>query len=392
MKRVNGPEKALYLNHGLSKPLAQRVARAMATLLEESAVDPTLLPVDSGVAEASLAHARDRVAALVGARPQEVLFTSGATEANNLAIKGIGLEPGDEILVGATEHTSVQYPARTLEKHGIRVRWIPVQQDGRIDPGAIETALGDASRLVAVAAAEPETGTLQQVEEIARCCRARGVPLLVNAAAAAGHVPIDVNSAGIDLLSLSAHKMGGPRGVGALVAREGLRVLPLIEGGVQEGGRRGGTENLMGIAGFGEAAGLAQRHLTDRAGRLRFLRERLWNSIRERVNECVRHGNVDFCLPGHLSMSFPGAEGESLLMGLWRRGIVASSGSACFAHAGKPSYVLRAMGVSEPLAQCSILFSLGEELLDTDIDRIAEATKDVVGRLRRVSATAGGRG
>ena len=392
MGRVNGPEKALYLNHGLSKPLERRVARAMATFLEESAGDPTLLPIDSRGAETALAHARDRVAALVGARPEEVLFTSGATEANNLAIKGMDLKPGDEILVGATEHTSIQYPARTLEKRGIRVRWIPVQQDGRIDPGAIESAIGDASRLVAVAAAEPETGTLQPVEEIARCCRSRGVLLLVNAAAAAGQVPIDVSSAGIDLMSLSAHKMGGPRGVGALVVREGVRILPLIEGGVQEGGRRGDTENLMGIAGFGETADLAQRHLTDQPGRLRILRDRMWDSIRERVSECVRHGNEEACLPGHLSMSFPGAEGEALLMGLWRRGIVASSGSACFAHAGKPSYVLRAMGVSKLLAQCSILFTLGEELREADIDRIAETTEDVVGRLRRVSATAGGRG
>ncbi len=379
----------IYLNHGLSRPLDRRVGRAMAAFLEESANDPTLLPVDTGVAEAALENARQRVAALAGVDSAQVLFASGATEANNLAIKGLGLGAGDEILIGATEHTSVQYPARTLQKQGVKLRWLPVDHEGRLDPGEVKRRIGARTRLVAVCAAEPETGTLQPVEEIGAVCRGRGVALLVDAAAAAGQIPLEPHAWGADLLSLSAHKFAGPRGVGALIVRPGQRLWPLIEGGVQEGGRRGGTENLTGIAGMGEAAALALRDGARRSRRLRDLRDRLWEAIRRRIPGSVRHGCPGHCLPGHLSLSFPGAEGEALLLGLWRRGIVASSGSACFAHTRKPSYVLRAMGVSEARAQCSVLFTLGEELQECDIETIASVTADTVNHLRGLSATVG---
>lgn len=376
----------MYLNHGLTRPLDPRVARAMAAFLEESPRDPALLPSDTEIASRALEDARARVAELAGAQPQEVLFTSGATEANNLALKGSDLHPGDEILVGSTEHSSVQHPARTLERQGVRLRWIPVDSEGRVDPAWIRREIGPCTRLVAVAAAEPETGTLQPVEEVGAVCRERGVRLLVDAAAAAGQIAIDARAWRADLVSLSAHKFAGPRGAGALVAREGVRLRPLIEGGVQEGGRRAGTENLCGIAGLGEAAALAQRERERRAERLRGLRDRLWEEIRGRVPGVVRHGSARHCLPGHLALSVPGAEGEALLLGLWRRGIVASSGSACFAHARKPSYVLRAMGVSEDLAQASLLFTLGEELGEREIESVAAATAEVAERLRRVSA------
>ncbi|MGH7752094.1 MAG: cysteine desulfurase family protein, partial [Gemmatimonadales bacterium] len=327
----------LYLNHGLTRPLDSKVARVMAVLLEESARDSSLLPADTGLAQQVLEEARLRVAALAGAVPEEVLFTSGATEANNLALKGSGLAPGDEILVGATEHSSVQHPARTLEKQGVRLRWIPVDRQGRVDPAWVESEIGPSTRLVAVMAANNETGTLQQVGQIGSVCRAAGVRFLIDAAAAAGQMPLEARRWGADLLSLSAHKLGGPRGVGALVARQGVRLLPLIEGGVQEGGRRGGTENLPGIAGFGEAAALALRGLAERAGRLGRWRDRLWRALNTRVQGLVRHSGATEALPGLLSFSVPGAEGEALLIGLWSRGVAASSGSACYAHAGKPS-------------------------------------------------------
>jgi len=362
----------------------------MASFLEESPHDPALLPADIEIAERVLEQARGSVAALAGAEPEEVVFTSGATEANNLALKGSGLGPGDEILVGATEHSSVQYPARTLEKQGVRVVWIPVDGGGRVDPAGVARALTPATRLVAVMAANPETGTLQPVEAIGARCRERDVRFLVDAAAAAGQVPVQARAWNADYVSLSAHKFGGPRGVGALVVREGVRLLPLIEGGVQEGGRRGGTENLAGIAGMGEAAGIARGEGARRSARLAGMRDRLWEGVRARVGDVARHGDPEHCLPGHLSLSFAGAEGEALLVGLWRRGVIASSGSACFAHARKPSYVLRAMGVSDALAQCSLLFTLGEELDESAIERVAEATAEVVARLRRVSAAAAG--
>jgi cysteine desulfurase len=378
----------LYLNHGLTKPLDPRVARVMAALLEESARDACLPPADTEVARQVLAQARQRVAELAGASPEEVLFTSGATEANNLALKGSGLGPGDEILVGATEHSSVQHPARTLEKHGVRLRWIPVDRQGRIDPAWVEGEIDSSTRLVAVMAANNETGTLHPIGEIGRLCRAAGVRFLVDAAAAAGQIPLEAQRWGADLLSLSAHKLGGPRGVGALVVREGVRLFPLIEGGVQEGGRRGGTENLPGIAGFGEAASLALRGLAERAASLGRWRDRLWRELNARVQGLIRHSAAAESLPGHLSFSAPGAEGEALQLGLWGRGVAASSGSECYAHAGKPSHVLRAMGVSKTLAQCSLLFSVGEEFEERDIERAAVALAEVAGRLRALSPDA----
>ena len=384
--------RSLYLSHGLTRPLDPRVARLMAGLLQESPRDPSLLPSDSVVAERVLEEARSRVAALAGAEAEEVLFTSGATEANNLALKGSGLQPGDEILVGSTEHLSVQHPARTLEKLGARLRWIPVDGEGRVDPGWVVQAIGPATRLVAVMAANHETGTLQPLEDIGRICRERGVRFLVDAAAAAGQLPLDARAWGADLLSLSAHKFAGPRGVGALVVRRGLRLLPLIEGGVQEGGRRSGTENLYGIAGMGEAAELARRDMERRAERVGRLRDRLWEEIQSLVPGAARHGSTRHSLPGHLSFCVPGAEGEALVLGLWRRGVVASSGSACFAHAGKPSHVLRAMGVSDELALCSILFAVGEEMEEEDIGWAAAATAEVAARLRLVSAASPGSG
>ncbi len=378
-------DRILYFNHGLTRPLDPRVARSVAGLLEESPHDPTALPVDTALAERVLAEARARLAALAGAQEEEILFTSGATEANNLALKGSALAPGEEILVGATEHSSVQHPARSLEKQGVRLRYIPVGGDGRADPEWLRREIGPRTRLVALMAANPETGTLQPIGEIGSVCRERGVRLLVDAAAAAAQVPIEAHAWQADFLSLSAHKFAGPRGAGALVVRRGVRVQPLIEGGVQEGGRRAGTENLLGIAGMGEAAALALREGPRRRERLGALRARLWSALQAGIPDLVRLGSPAHCLPGHLAVAVPGAEGEALLMGLWRRGVIASSGSACFAHAGKPSYVLRAMGVADDLAQSSILFALGEELSQEDVDRAAAITADVAQRLRGVS-------
>jgi cysteine desulfurase len=372
------PPSIINLRQGQTRPLDPRVARAVAAALEGSTSGDE-------VAADLLDSARGRVASLLGALPEEIIFTSGATEANNLALKGIGLAAGDEILVARTEHTSVLYPARSLEKMGIGLGWIEVDRQGRVDPQDLRRRLGPRTRLVAVMAANNETGTLQPVAEIGAVCREAGVSLLADAAAAAGVAPIRAHDAGADFISVSSHKMGGPPGAGALFFREGVRLLPLLEGGIQEGGRRGGSENLPGIAGFGEAAAIAQHGLEERAARMRLLRDRLWAEIRARIPGAVRHGSPEASLPGHLSISIPGAEGEALTLGLRRRGVAASTGSDCASHAGKPSHVLLAMGVGEELARCSLAFVAGGHLSEDEITRAAAATAEAAERLRSVS-------
>jgi cysteine desulfurase len=372
------PPRFINLDQGLTPPLDRRVAKVMAAALEDS--------VRGGEAvAAALGTARAQVAALLGAAPEEIVFTSGATEANNLALKGIGLAAGDEILLATTEHSSVLHPAQSLARQGIRLEWIEVDRQGRVDPGAVRRRIGPRTRLAAVMAANNETGAMQPVAELGAACREARVHLLVDAAAAAGVAPIDSRAWGADFISISAHKMGGPPGAGALFVRQGTRLLPLIEGGVQEGGRRGGAENVIGIAGLGEAASLAKRGMRERAALLRRLRDRLWEEIRARIPDAVRHGSPEASLPGHLSLSIPGAEGEALALGLRGRGVGASTGSDCAAHAGKPSHVLVAMGVSAALARCSLAFVVGEDLSEDEIVRAASATAEVAVRLRSLA-------
>jgi cysteine desulfurase len=374
------PPRTINLNQGLARPIEPLAARAMADAIAGC------LP-GSEASEAILEAARARVAALVGALPDEIIFTSGATEANNLAIKGSGLVAEDEILVAETEHLSVLHPARALGGQGVRVEWIGVDRDGRVDPDEVRRRIGPRTRLVAVMAANNETGAVQPVAEIGAVCRSAGARFLVDAATAAGVMAIDAAAWGADFISISARKIGGAAGAGALYARRETRLLPLIEGGVQEGGRRAGAQNLIGIAGLGAAATLAAEGIEARSARLRRLRDRLWGEIQERIPDAVRHGHPDRSLPGHLCVSIPGAEGEALALGLRVRGVEASTGSDCAAHAGKPSHVLLAMGAGVDLARSSLAFVVGEELSEDDISRAASAVAEVTARLR---ALAGG--
>jgi cysteine desulfurase len=333
--------------------------------------------------------AREQVAALIGAGPREVVFTSGATEADNLAVKGVAhmhRGRGDHVVTAATEHKAVLDPCRRLEREGFRVTFLPVDRHGRVTAAQVAEALTEKTVLVSVMAANNEVGTLQPVGEIGRLCKERGVLFHTDAVQAAGKVPLDVEEMGIDLLSLSAHKMYGPKGVGALYVRGAsprVRLEPLFDGGGHERGMRSGTLPVPLIVGFGKACELAREERSAEAERLTRLRERLREGICGGLEEVSLNGHPTERLPGNLNLSFAYVDGNALLMGL--RGVAVSSGSACTSADPEPSYVLRAMGVDDELAHASIRFGLGRFNTEEEVDHVIGEVVRVVKQLRAQS-------
>ncbi|HZI95007.1 MAG TPA: cysteine desulfurase family protein [Patescibacteria group bacterium] len=385
-----GGRGLVYLMHSTTTPLDPEVRQVMTRLLNEDPRDPEGLLADGRRIAGVIEAARRHVADLVGADANEIIFTSGGTESCNLAVKGVALarlaqggRPAT-ILVAATEHTSVLYPARTLGRLGFEVREVPVDHRGTVALDALTDMLGANTVLVSVALATAETGTLQPIAEIARIVHERGALLHVDACLAAGYQRVDLRSLDADLASFSAHKLRGPRGCGALYAREGVRITPLIEGGVNEGGRRGGAECVAGIAGFGEAARLAAAGMPSDEARLSGLGVMLEESL-TRVAAVTLNGHPARRLRGLVNLSVAGVDGEALLLRLARQGIAASSGSTCFQQTGKPSHVLLAMGVPARLAQSSILFSVGRDTTVEEIHRVIEHFPPAVESLRALS-------
>jgi cysteine desulfurase len=355
-------------------------------------------------------EARVRVAALINARPDEIVFTSGGTEANNLAIKGVAEGGGGQrswpsdasgiaqgrgkgLVVSAIEHPCVLESVRYLARRGWSVAVVPVDQGARVSPGDVGKALARAEGtvLVSVMLGNNETGTIQPVAEIAGIARGKGVPVHTDAVQAIGRIPVDVNALGVDYLTLSAHKFNGPKGVGALYVRRGARLTPVQHGGSQEGGRRSGTLNVAGIAGMGVAAELAAAGLAERATRVGSLRDRLERGIVDRIPDCRVNGprtEAAARLPGHLNVSFRGIEGEALLMALDLAGIAVSTGSACSSGSVEPSHVLVAMGLDPGLARGAIRFSFGPGNTADEVDVVLKVLSEAVERLRKSSPTA----
>jgi cysteine desulfurase len=340
-------------------------------------------------ASTAVEQAREQVATLIGAGPKEIVFTSGATESNNLALKGVaGLyrTQGDHIITTATEHHAVLDPCKRLERDGFRLTVLPVDRFGRVSPEQVAQALTEQTVLVSVMAANNEVGTLQPIHEIGRVCKEHAVLFHTDAAQAAGKVPIDVDEMGIDLLSLSAHKMYGPKGIGALYVRRRqphVRLEPLFDGGGHERGVRSGTLPVPLIVGFGKACDLCRQEMPAEAARLAGFRERLRAGIQDRLSDTFLNGHPTERLPGNLNLSFAHVEGEALMMSL--RDIAVSSGSACTSASVEPSYVLRAMGVSDDLARGSLRFGLGRFTTQEEVDFAAEAVVTTVQRLRAIS-------
>lgn len=337
-------------------------------------------------AEEAVERAREQVAGLIGATPKDIVFASGATESDNLAVKGVAgmySKKGDHIVTVATEHHAVLDPCKRLEREGFRITVLPVDRYGRVTAGQVADALTEQTILVSVMAANNEIGTLQPIGEIGRLCKDRGVLFHTDAVQAAGKIPLDVNALGVDLLSLSAHKMYGPKGVGALFVRRQdprVRLDPLFDGGGHERGMRSGTLPVPLIVGFGKACEICLQEMDGESQRLLGLRERLRQGIMSRVTDVSLNGHPTDRLPGSLNLSFAYVEGEALMMGM--KDVAISSGSACTSASLEPSYVLKAIGVSDDLAHSSIRFGLGRFNTEEEVDYVIDAVERNVRRLR----------
>ncbi len=383
-------ERPIYMDYAATCPTDPRVLDAMLPYFTEKFGNAASRTHSYGwVAEEAVEVARERIAGTIGASPKEITFTSGATEANNLAIKGVAeyyADKGRHIVTCVTEHKAVLDPCKYLERKGYDVTYLPVAPDGRVDPQAVQDAIRDDTILVSIMFANNETGVLHPVEAIGTICHERGVLFHTDATQAFGKVPIDVQAMHIDLLSMSAHKIYGPKGVGALYMRRRrprVRVVPQIHGGGHERGNRSGTLPVPLIVGFGEAARIATESMEEEGARILELREHMRRRIVDEIPEVVVNGSVEHRLPGTLNVSFKYIEGESLIMGL--RGVAVSSGSACTSASLEPSYVLRAMGLDDELAHSSLRICIGRPTTREEVDRVVDMLADRVARLREMS-------
>ena len=339
-------------------------------------------------ARAALDEARDTVARILGAEAGEIVFTGSGTEADNAAIKGVAFanrDRGDHIITSAIEHHAVLDSAKRLEKRGFRVTYVPVDSYGMVDPADVEAAITDKTILISIMHANNEVGTIEPIEEIARIAKEHGVYFHTDAVQTAGHIPIDVNRLGVDLLSLSAHKFYGPKGVGALYVRRGVRMERYLDGGGQERNRRAGTENVAGIVGLAKALELAVSEMNDEAGRVSQLRDRLIRGVMDRITHVRLNGHPTRRLPGNASFCFEFIEGESLLLNLDMLGVCGSSGSACTSGSLEPSHVLLAMGIPHEVAHGSLRLTLGRYNTEEDVDYVLEHLPGIVAKLRAMS-------
>jgi len=380
--------RKVYLDHASGTPVHPRVREEMLPYLKEVFGNPSSLHQFGQEAASAVEKARRRVAGLIGAEPEEIIFTASGSEANNFALKGIALahqKKGKHLIVSSIEHFSVLHSAKTLEKWGFRVTYLPVNQYGLVDPLKVARAMTKETILVSIMHANNEIGTIEPIEKISRVVKERKVYFHTDAVATTGIIPLDVGKLGVDCLSLSADQFYGPKGAGALFLREGIRIMPFLEGGIQEEGRRAGTENVPGIVGLGKAAELARKEMEERRKHLVSLRNKLMGQLPGRIEDLRINGHPELRLPNNVHVCIEFIEGESMLMLLDSQGIAASSGSACTSRALKVSHVLEAIGVPAALAQGSLLFSLGMDNTEEDINYLLEALPPIVQRLREMS-------
>lgn len=384
----------IYFDHNASTPVRPEAREAMNEALAGPGANPSSAHREGQRARAAIERAREQVAALVGAAPAAVTFVSGGTEGDHAAVIGmaLALEPrGRAVAISAIEHHAVHGAGEVLARLGFHVTHLPVDARGFLDPAAVG-GIGSGHTLVAVMLANNETGVIQPVAEIAARARGAGLAVQCDAVQAAGKIPVDFESLGVDALVISAHKLGGPKGIGALILREGTPCEPLFRGSAHERGRRGGTENLPGIVGFGVAAECAARELKAEAPRLLALRGRLEAGLRVALPDTVIHGERAPRLPNTVNASFPGARSDHLLMALDARGVCVSAGAACASGAVEPSPVLQAMGVPREIAVCALRLSMGRGTGADDVDRVIAALAESVRAVRGAASAAGARG
>ncbi len=383
----------VYVDHLATTPVADEVIEAIMPYFKEKFGNPTSLHTLGVEAKKAINKAREQVAELLNVgQPEEIVFTSGAIEANNLAIKGFAKAPGitrrgKHIVVSALEHHSVLHSAKTLEKEGFEVTTVQPDEYGIIDPEKLAEAVRKDTILVSVGFANREIGTIQDMPALVAAVKEKNPRTVFHSdiAAAVGHMPVDVEGWGLDMASFTGHYFYAPKGVGGLYVKKGVRLKPLIEGGIQEGGRRAGTENVPGIVGMGVAAELAIKEMDDRVNRLKYLRDKLKKGIEERIPYIKFTGHPEKRLPNHLSLIVMYIEGEAMLLMLNIKKTYTASGSACVSYALKQSHVLAAVGVGAEESNGSIVFSLGRDNTEEDIDYIIEEYPKVIQRLREIS-------
>jgi cysteine desulfurase len=380
----------IYMDYHATTPMDPRVFEAMKPYFLETFGNAASRNHSFGwEAEEAVEKSRKQIASLIGATGKEIVFTSGATESNNLALKGVAemyAEKGNHIITAATEHKAILDTCKRLEKHGVRVTYLPVQQNGLVDLDQLQAAITDKTILISIMYANNEIGVIQPIAELGKIAKARGVLLHTDATQAVGKVPVNVIKDNVDLMSMSGHKMYGPKGVGALYVRRKsprVQITAQMDGGGHERGMRSGTLNVPGIVGLGEACALCQASMPEEAKRMAFLRDKLMHKLQSELDETYINGTMEHRLPNNLNISFAYVEGESLLMGI--NDIAVSSGSACTSATLEPSYVLKALGAGDDLAHSSIRFGLGRFNTEEEVDYVARKVIDVVKKLRELS-------
>jgi cysteine desulfurase len=381
--------KRVYLDHSATTPVRQEVVEAMLPYFTLEYGNASSVHGFGQRARHAIESAREKTAALLGAVPDEIVFTSGGTESDNLAIKGVvAVARGRRLITSAIEHHAVLNTCTALEKQGFTVVRLPVDRYGVVHPDSLRKAVQDAAgdvALVSIMMANNEVGTIEPIRELAAIAAEAKVPFHTDAVQAAGHIPVDVNDLGVDLLTIAAHKFYGPKGVGVLYVRSGTRIQPLQVGGHHEKNRRAGTENVPGIVGMARALELACGEMEAEAERLHELRDRLQDGLMERVPDNLLNGHPMERLPHLLNMSFENVEGESMLLSLDAVGVAASTGSACTSGTLEPSHVLTAMGIPPEIAHSSLRFSLGRVNTSEDIEYVLETLPPIIARLRKMS-------
>lgn len=380
--------RKVYLDHAATTPSHPKVVEEMMPYFTLKFGNPSNLHDIGREAKNAVEGARAKTAALIGSKPEEIFFTSSGAESNNFALKGLAQansQKGKHIIVSQIEHFSVLHPVKTLEKAGFTVTALPTDQYGIVDPAEVAKAITKETVLVSIMHANNEIGSIEPIEEISKITKEKGVLFHTDAVATVGWIPVNVSSLGVDSLSLSGHQFYGPKGVGALYVRKGVRIKPQIEGGIQEDGRRSGTENVPGIVGLGKACELAMADLPNRMATLTALRDRLQKGLMEKIDHVVINGHPVKRLPQNLNMSMWYVEGESMLLFLNMQGISVSSGSACTSRSLKSSHVLACIGTDAAVANGTLLMSLGTGNTTEDIDYVIQALPPIVQRLREMS-------
>lgn len=381
-------ERQVYLDYSASAPVLPAVIKEIMPYLGDFFGNPQSIHSWGDKTREAIENAREQVARLINGRSEEIIFTSSGSEANNLAIKGLAQAQsakGKHIVVSAIEHFSVLNAARTLEKNGYEITILPVDKSGLVDPDEVARNIRKDTILVSIMHANGEVGTIQPIAEISKEIKGSGTLFHTDAVASTGIIPVDVEELGVDALSLVGNQFYGPKGSGALWIRKGQRLIPLMDGGVQEGGRRPGTEDVPAIVGIGKAAEIARKEMSLRMEQFAGLRDRLINGILNSVEHTILTGHASQRLPHHASFCIEFIEGEAMLMMLNSQGIAVSSGSACTSRALKASHVLIAMGLPHEIAQGSLLFTIGPQTTPDDIDYVVENLPPIVDRLRQMS-------